>query len=87
MFYDGTPEIKERGDGKYLYVRKRVSYVPPLPSELDVKGRIREIVDDNGEVINIAIRLCLYCVKTQIFLDSNKRVSDFCKPLSYFTWW
>ena len=24
MPYDGTPEIKERGDGKYLYVRKRV---------------------------------------------------------------
>ena len=22
MPYDGTPEIKERGDGKYLYVRK-----------------------------------------------------------------
>ena len=25
MPYDGTPEIKERGDGKYLYVRKRVA--------------------------------------------------------------
>lgn len=24
MPYDGTPEIKERGGGKYLYVRKRV---------------------------------------------------------------
>ena len=23
--YDGTPEIKERGDGKYVYVRKRVA--------------------------------------------------------------
>lgn len=23
--YDGTPEIKERGDGRYLYVRKRVA--------------------------------------------------------------
>lgn len=22
---DGTPEMKERGDGKYLYVRKRVA--------------------------------------------------------------
>ena len=21
----GTPEIKERGDGKYLYVRKRIA--------------------------------------------------------------
>lgn len=25
MPYDGTPEIKIRGDGKYLYVRKRVA--------------------------------------------------------------
>lgn len=25
MPYDGRPEIKERGDGKYLYVRKRVA--------------------------------------------------------------
>ena len=25
MPYDGTPEMKERGDGKYLYVRKRVA--------------------------------------------------------------
>ena len=24
MPYDGTPEIKERGGGKYLYIRKRV---------------------------------------------------------------
>ncbi len=23
--YDGTPEIKVRGDGQYLYVRKRVA--------------------------------------------------------------
>lgn len=25
MLYDGTPEIKKRGEGKYLYVRKRVA--------------------------------------------------------------
>lgn len=25
MPYDGTPEIKKRGEGKYLYVRKRVA--------------------------------------------------------------
>ena len=25
MPYDGTPEIKKRGDEKYLYVRKRVA--------------------------------------------------------------
>lgn len=51
------------------------SYVPPLPFEPDVKDRIREIVEDYDEPINIAIKLCLYCMKTQIFLDGNKRAS------------
>ena len=27
------------------------------------------------QAINIAIKLCLYCMKTQIFLDGNKRAS------------
>jgi prophage maintenance system killer protein len=51
------------------------SYVPPLPNELDVKDRIREIVEEDDEPIDIAIKLCLYCMKTQIFLDGNKRAS------------
>lgn len=51
------------------------SYVPPLPNELDVKDRIREIVESDDEPINIAIKLCLYCMKTQLFLDGNKRAA------------
>lgn len=51
------------------------SYVPPLPNELDMKDKIREIVQEDDEPINIAIKLCLYCMKTQIFLDGNKRAS------------
>ena len=51
------------------------SYVPPLPNELDVKEKIREIIEESDEVINTAIKLCLYCMKTQIFLDGNKRAS------------
>lgn len=51
------------------------SYVPPLPNELDVKERIQEIVEEDDDTINIAIRLCLYCMKTQVFLDGNKRAS------------
>ena len=45
------------------------SYVPPLPNEGDVKDRIRELTEENGDVIDVAIKLCLYCMKTQIFLD------------------
>jgi prophage maintenance system killer protein len=51
------------------------SYVPPLPNELDVKEKISEIIEESDEVINTAIKLCLYCMKTQIFLDGNKRAS------------
>ena len=51
------------------------SYIPPLPNEADVKEKIKEIVEEKDDAINIAIKLCLYCMKTQIFLDGNKRAS------------
>ncbi len=51
------------------------SYVPPLPIEQDIKDAIREIVTQDREPIDIAIKLCLYCMKTQVFLDGNKRAS------------
>lgn len=51
------------------------SYVPPLPNEMDIKEKIREITEKNDDAIDIAIKLCLYCMKTQIFLDGNKRAS------------
>ena len=52
------------------------SYIPPLPIELDVKDRINEIVSQAEEnAVDTAIKLCLYCMKTQIFLDGNKRSS------------
>lgn len=51
------------------------SYVPPLPDEIDIKDKITEITGDDADTIDIAIRLCLYCMKAQIFLDGNKRAS------------
>lgn len=51
------------------------SYIPPLPNEAEVKERICEIVQQKDNAIDIAIELCLYCMKTQIFLDGNKRAS------------
>lgn len=51
------------------------SYVPPLPNEIDVKDRIQKMVAEKDKTINIAIRLCLYCMKAQIFLDGNKRAA------------
>ena len=51
------------------------SYVPPLPMELDVKETIDKIIASEGSVIDRAISVCLYCMKTQVFIDGNKRAS------------
>lgn len=51
------------------------SYKPPLPMEPTVKECIGEILDSGDEAIDIAIRLCMYCMKTQVFIDGNKRAS------------
>lgn len=46
-----------------------------MPNELDVKDKIQEIAGEDDEPINISIKLCLYSMKAQIFLDGNKRAS------------
>ncbi len=51
------------------------SYVPPIPNELDIKERIDEIINLGISDIEKAIELTLYCMKTQIFIDGNKRAS------------
>ena len=51
------------------------SYIPPLPIETAVKENIDEILDSGKEAIDIAIELCMYSMKTQVFLDGNKRAS------------
>lgn len=51
------------------------TYTPPLPNEPDVKEKIKAIVEKRSKPINNAINLCLYCMRTQIFLDGNKRAS------------
>lgn len=51
------------------------TYVPPLPLEQDVKENIQHIVDSGREAIEIAIDLALFCMKTQVFIDGNKRAA------------
>lgn len=48
-------------------------YVPPIPVEADVKENIEKILSEETDPIDKAINLCLYCMKTQIFNDGNKR--------------
>lgn len=51
------------------------SYIPPIPNEIDVKENIDQIIHSGKNDIDIAIELTLYCMKTQIFIDGNKRAS------------
>lgn len=51
------------------------SYVPPLPIETVVKESIELILKKESAPVDTAIKLCLYCMKTQIFNDGNKRAA------------
>ena len=51
------------------------SYIPPLPIESIVKENIDRIINDGTDEVTIAINLCLYCMKTQVFNDGNKRAA------------
>ncbi len=46
-----------------------------MPVEYEVKETINSILCGAGEPEDIATNLCLYCMKTQIFNDGNKRAS------------
>lgn len=51
------------------------SYVPPMPIEFVVKENLEAILKAELPPDEKAIRLCLYCMKTQVFNDGNKRAS------------
>lgn len=51
------------------------SYIPPIPNEIDVKNDINDILTSNIDCIDIAIKLCLYVAKMQIYNDGNKRTA------------
>ena len=51
------------------------SYIPPLPLEHVIKEDIEVILGEELSPEEKAITLCLYCMKTQIFNDGNKRAS------------
>ena len=50
-------------------------YVPPIPIETVVKEDIKAILQTDIPSAEKAIKLCLYCMKTQVFNDGNKRAS------------
>lgn len=51
------------------------NYVPPMPIESIVKESIESILQETASAEEKAIHLCLYCMRTQVFNDGNKRAS------------
>lgn len=51
------------------------NFIPPIPIESVIKENIDEILKSEMLPCEKAIKLCLYCMKKQIFNDGNKRTS------------
>lgn len=51
------------------------TWTPELPEEVTIKEKINEILESNNNDIDKAIELLLFVVKTQAFIDGNKRTS------------
>lgn len=51
------------------------TYVPPIPIEANVKEQIGGILGSDLEGIDVAVELVLYCMKSQVFIDGNKRAA------------
>lgn len=51
------------------------TYKPPLPIENIVRERISDIINSSLDDIDKAIELTLFVMKTQVFIDGNKRTA------------
>ena len=51
------------------------SYKPPLPIENVVREKISDIINSSLDDIDKAIELTLFVMKTQVFIDGNKRTA------------
>ena len=64
--------------GKLRSVKVRIggtNWEPEIPIEADIKDDLYNIIKNNKDDIDIAIKLLLYVVKKQMFIDGNKRTS------------
>ena len=51
------------------------TWTPDIPIESDIKEDLRNILEANQDDLEKAIKLLLYVVKKQLFIDGNKRTS------------
>jgi len=51
------------------------SYISPIPFESDIKEKIKAIIGSGKPATDIAIDLTLFVMKSQVYLDGNKRTA------------
>ena len=73
---EGLLAIQDGGRIRLVPVRiGGTEYIPPIPSEEVVRATINNIINDSIEDIDKAIEIALYIMKTQVFIDGNKRTA------------
>ena len=70
---DNNCSIKKVYGFRELFCKIAKGKVPYI--YVDFIERIEEIRTQKKDAIDIAIELCMYCMKTQVFKDGNKRAS------------
>ena len=77
LIINGRGVVREAGKLRLdeVYITN-CSYIPPIPDEYDVNNSIIDIVNQEGDVLEKAIRLYLYIMRTQPFIDGNKRTAN-----------
>ena len=51
-------------------------YQPPLPDEYDINNNILNIIEQDKPIIDKGIELYLYIMRSQPFIDGNKRTAN-----------
>lgn len=51
------------------------SYIPPIPFKDDVIENLYSIINSSKNDYEKCIEICLFCMKSQIFIDGNKRTA------------
>lgn len=52
------------------------SYVPPIPNEFEINNSIIDIIKQDKPVLDKGIELYLYIMRSQPFIDGNKRTAN-----------
>lgn len=52
------------------------SYIPPIPDEYEVNNKIIDIIKEDSDPLDIGIKLYLYIMRSQPFIDGNKRTAN-----------